>query len=313
MNYQDKLFGKKSTTFTPQAVYPSMLRRTHLGVFGNVSRRMNVVMAATSSSYLDTLTETEEDTQVDPAVPQVEEVSPVTIGETLEASSVAVGPEKSEEIVREKIVRLQPKPGKLAARLIKRMEGENIREERDVLALPTLGPLGDKKFWDFNVFPKAYKGWSAMNKKDKIVAGLIASIHGLALAAPFTYSANMLKLFAAGYLVNCFGITMSFHRQLTHKSFETDKWLEHFFAFWGILGVQGHPIEWVSAHRHHHNQCDDVADPHSPYDGFWWSHMGWMFDSKAQALLFDTTNAKDMKKDDFYIWAKKHYLKITLA
>ena len=131
MNYQDKLFGKKSTTYTPQAVYPSMLRRTHLGVFGNVSRRMNVVMAATSSSYLDTLTEAEEDTQVDPAVPQVEEVSPVTIGETLEATSVAVGPEKSEEIVREKIVRLQPKPGKLAARLIKRMEGENIREERE--------------------------------------------------------------------------------------------------------------------------------------------------------------------------------------
>jgi len=93
VNYQDKLFGKKSTTFKTQAVYPSMLRRTHLGVFGNVSRRMNVVMAATSSSYLDTLTEADEDTQVDPAVPQVEEVSPVTIGETLEASSVAIGPE----------------------------------------------------------------------------------------------------------------------------------------------------------------------------------------------------------------------------
>jgi len=93
VNYQDKLFGKKSSTFTTQAVYPSMLRRTHLGVFGNVSRRMNVVMAATSSSYLDTLTEADQDTQVDPAVPQVEEVSPVTIGETLEASSVAIGPE----------------------------------------------------------------------------------------------------------------------------------------------------------------------------------------------------------------------------
>jgi len=93
VNYQDKLFGKKATTFTTQAVYPSMLRRTHLGVFGNVSRRMNVVMAATSSSYLDTLTEADQDTQVDPAVPQVEEVSPVTIGETLEASSVAIGPE----------------------------------------------------------------------------------------------------------------------------------------------------------------------------------------------------------------------------
>jgi len=59
VNYQDKLFGKKAATFTTKAVYPSMLRRTHLGVFGNVSRRMNVVMAATSSSSLDTLTEAE--------------------------------------------------------------------------------------------------------------------------------------------------------------------------------------------------------------------------------------------------------------
>ena len=52
-------------------------------------------------------------------------------------------------------------------------------------------------------------------------------------------------------------------------------------ATMGTLAVQGHPIEWVSAHRHHHTQCDDVADPHSPKDGFWWSHMGWLFDSKT--------------------------------
>ena len=92
------------------------------------------------------------------------------------------------------------------------MEGENLRYERDVVSLPTLGPLGDKKFWDFNTFPKAYKGWTEMNKKDQIVAGLIGSIHALALAAPFTASAGMFKLFAVGYLINCFGITLSFHR-----------------------------------------------------------------------------------------------------
>jgi len=51
-----------------------------------------------------------------------------------------------------------------------------------------------------------------MNKKDKIVAGLIGSIHALALAAPFTYSGDMLKVFAAGYVINSLGITMSFHR-----------------------------------------------------------------------------------------------------
>jgi stearoyl-CoA desaturase (delta-9 desaturase) len=120
-------------------------------------------------------------------------------------------------------------------------------------------------------------------------------------------------MFLGGYFFSCLGITLSYHRQLTHKSFETDKWLEHAFAFLGVLAVQGHPIEWVSAHRHHHVQCDDVPDPHSPYDGFFWSHMGWLFDSRSNALLFDTTNAKDMKKDDFYVWLKKNYLNITIA
>ena len=132
----------------------------------------------------------------------------------------------------------------------------------------------------------------------------------MALAAPFTYSPLGLKLCLGSYFVSLLGITLSYHRQLTHRSFETDKWVERSFAFLAVLAVQGHPIEWVSAHRYHHTQCDDVADPHSPYDGFFWSHMGWLFDSKTNALLFDTSNCKDLKKDEFYVWLKKNYLAI---
>jgi len=40
------------------------------------------------------------------------------------------------------------------------MKEENKREDRKVLEVPTLGPAGDKKFWDFNIFPRAYKSWS---------------------------------------------------------------------------------------------------------------------------------------------------------
>lgn len=177
------------------------------------------------------------------------------------------------------------------------MREENKREERDKMDVPVLEPFGDKKFWDFKIMPKVTKNWAEMNEKDKFVAKLIGGVHVLALAAPFTYSENMLWLMLSGYFFSCLGITLSYHRQLTHKSFETDKPIEHAFAFLGTLAVQGHPIEWVSAHRHHHTQCDDVPDPHSPYDGFFWSHMGWLFDSKANALLFDTTNCKDLKKD----------------
>ena len=84
-------------------------------------------------------------------------------------------------------------------------------------------------------------------------------------------------------------------------------------AFIGVLAVQGHPIEWVSAHRHHHTYSDNIVDPHSPYDGFFWSHTGWLFDSKSTPILYDTSNVRDLKKDEFYQWLKTNYLKITLA
>lgn len=152
-----------------------------------------------------------------------------------------------------------------------------------------------------------------MNRKDHIVTSLIVVIHLMALSAPFTYATGASKWLVSNYFITCFGITACYHRQLTHRSFETPKWLEYLMAFAGTLAVQGNPIEWVSAHRHHHCQCDDVADPHSPKDGFWWSHLGWMLDCGTQPLLFDTSNVKDLKKDKFYTFLKNHYIKITLA
>lgn len=81
------------------------------------------------------------------------------------------------------------------------------------------------------------------------------------------------------------GITLSFHRQLSHRSFTTPKWLEYALAYCGVLAVQGEPIEWVSSHRYHHLHTDTPLDPHSPYEGFWWSHMGWLLNNGVSAAL----------------------------
>ena len=85
-------------------------------------------------------------------------------------------------------------------------------------------------------------------------------------------------------LAGCLGITLSFHRQLSHRSFQTPKWLEYALAYCGVLAVQGDPIEWVSSHRYHHLHTDTPLDPHSPYEGFWWSHMGWLLNNGVSAL-----------------------------
>ena len=109
-------------------------------------------------------------------------------------------------------------------------------------------------------------------------------------------------------LISGLGVTLSYHRQLTHKSFVTPKWLEYFFSLCGVMAIEGHPIEWVSAHRHHHQQCDKDLDPHSPMDGFYWSHIGWLLDTNNNKILTDTSNAKDLKSQAFYRALKKYYI-----
>lgn len=88
------------------------------------------------------------------------------------------------------------------------------------------------------------------NFTDKVYIGFIIVMHLACLAAPFTFSWANLALFGVTYfMTGCLGITLSFHRQLSHKSFRTPKWLEYFFAYCGAMAVQGDPKEWVSTHR----------------------------------------------------------------
>ena len=123
-------------------------------------------------------------------------------------------------------------------------------------------------------------------KTDFIYVAFMVFMHGLCLAAPFTFSWGNLALFLGTYAITgCLGITLSYHRQLSHRAFATPKWLEYTLAYCGVLAIQGDPLEWVSSHRYHHLHTDTPLDPHSPYEGFWWSHMGWLLDNKVLPLL----------------------------
>lgn len=145
--------------------------------------------------------------------------------------------------------------------------------------------------------------------KDLTYAGFMAFMHGLCLFAPATFSWNASGVFVGLYVITgMLGITLSYHRNLSHKSFKVPKWLEYTFAYCGVQAVQGDPTEWVSAHRYHHQHCDTENDPHSPYEGFWHSHMGWLLDdSKTQERVGARNNVGDMEKDPFYNFISKTY------
>lgn len=92
------------------------------------------------------------------------------------------------------------------------------------------------------------------------------------------------------------------------QSFQSPKWLEYAAAYCGALAIQGDPIEWVSSHRYHHMHTDTPLDPHTPYEGFWWSHAGWLLDNEATLeRVADRSNATDMANQPFYQWLLKSY------
>ena len=97
-----------------------------------------------------------------------------------------------------------------------------------------------------------------------------------------------LAVFAVMYAIAGFGITIGYHRLLSHRSFETRRPIRLAFAAMGSMAGQGPPIVWVADHRKHHTFADEDGDPHSPHlhdggirgtlRGLWHSYMGWLFD-----------------------------------
>ncbi|KAJ7550378.1 hypothetical protein O6H91_07G097800 [Diphasiastrum complanatum] len=146
--------------------------------------------------------------------------------------------------------------------------------------------------------------------KDLLYVSFMVAIHGTCLLAPFTFSWGAFAAFIVMYMVTgMLGITLSFHRNLSHKSFKLPKWLEYTFAYCGVLALQGDPLEWVSSHRYHHQHCDTPMDPHTPYEGFWHSHMGWLLDDQStMERVGARSNIGDLEKDDFYKFIEKTYI-----
>ena len=70
------------------------------------------------------------------------------------------------------------------------------------------------------------------------------------------------------------GVTVGFHRYLTHRSFETSRTMRALLAILGSAAIEGPVIEWVANHRKHHAFSDEEGDPHSPHVGFGGGAMG---------------------------------------
>jgi stearoyl-CoA desaturase (delta-9 desaturase) len=102
---------------------------------------------------------------------------------------------------------------------------------------------------------------------------------------------------------------MGFHRLLTHRGFKTPKLVEYFLTFCGLLALEGGAINWVVTHRIHHATTDEPGDPHTPRDGTWWAHMGWILRGTAQQHEDSVLRryAPDLMKDPVHMFLNRFY------
>lgn len=127
-----------------------------------------------------------------------------------------------------------------------------------------------------------------------------------------------LALLAGMYLLTAIGVTVGFHRMLTHRAFQAHRATRYTFAVLGTMAVQGPVIAWVADHRKHHAFTDREGDPHSPHvghgtgiAGLWHAHMGWLFAEQGQADW--KRFAPDLYEDPGMRWINRQFVGLILA
>jgi stearoyl-CoA desaturase (delta-9 desaturase) len=147
-----------------------------------------------------------------------------------------------------------------------------------------------------------------------LVTGIgLGIVHLGALCAfiPGTFSwGAVVAMLVLYYITGAWGITLGFHRTLTHRSLRVRRGLEPILAIVGTLALQGGPIEWVATHRAHHAHTDREGDPHDIHRGAWWSHMAWLY-RRNEARLSRAEQerlAPDLASSRFYQFLERTYL-----
>jgi stearoyl-CoA desaturase (delta-9 desaturase) len=122
-------------------------------------------------------------------------------------------------------------------------------------------------------------GW--LTRTDRLSHSIYWGIHASCLLVLVTGAPpEALWLCAATYAVRVFGITGGYHRYFAHRSFKTSRAFQFVLAVLGCASTQKGPLWWCGTHRRHHSSTDAPGDPHSPREGVWYAHQGWVFDRR---------------------------------
>ena len=145
--------------------------------------------------------------------------------------------------------------------------------------------------------------------------GVLSAIHLVALLAflPWTFAwlftwSGLVLAILGHFVFGMMGVTIGYHRLLTHRGFSCPKWFEHTLATLGMCNLQDSPARWVAIHRMHHQHSDKQPDPHSPLVNLFWGHIGWVVcrHRKLDRTSHYESYVRDLLRDPFYLRLERH-------
>jgi stearoyl-CoA desaturase (delta-9 desaturase) len=131
----------------------------------------------------------------------------------------------------------------------------------------------------------------------------LAAIVGVAVIGP---SWAGVGLALAIYVPGMFFVTGAYHRYFSHRTYRTSRVFQFLLAWGAQSTAQKGVLWWATHHRKHHKNSDSPADVHSPRDGFWWSHMGWILSFEQEHA--DPNAVKDLSKYPELRFLNRFYL-----
>lgn len=131
---------------------------------------------------------------------------------------------------------------------------------------------------------------------------------------------EFIVIFLVCYIWHALGVTVGYHRLLSHRAFACPKAVEYFWVLGGYLSFEGSPIWWSTIHRAHHRYVDTPLDPHAPKYGIREAHVGWLTKEAYPAHIDPEKQAKDLINDPIYRfleqdgkWMRAHALAMFIC
>ncbi len=138
-----------------------------------------------------------------------------------------------------------------------------------------------------------------------VTGPLIATVYAITQLWQRAVNWSDLALLLVMYVLVALGVTIGFHRMLTHRSFQPHPIVKFIFLVLGSMALEGPAIEWAATHTKHHAQADREGDPHSPVEGFFHAHLGWLFkDRMADPNVY----CRHLLKDPLVMFVSRTFL-----